>query len=475
MPFRRADRKERIGKAGPDVREDTIAAIATPAGAGGIGVLRVSGDRSEDICRRLFRPRNTIARLETHHLYHGDIIDGETGHVLDEVLVALMRGPRSYTGEDVLEISCHGNPLILQSVLDAVLQAGARPAEPGEFTKRAFLNNRIDLAQAEAVADLVTARSERGLHQALFALKGRLSDEIRAVRASFVEVLTFLETSIDFTDEDIVLPDSGHYLPVLREAVLSGWNILATYDRGALYRNGLTVVIAGRPNVGKSSLLNRLAGEKRAIVTEIPGTTRDLIEVDVDMSGLSVRFIDTAGIRESDQEIEREGVRIARTRAAEADLVIIVIDGAEGFLEEDRRIMNENCDKRMVLAVNKSDLPLKVDPGELADLVPDADVIVLSAKLNRGIDCLKERVAGEWGGGDKNDGDVVLTNLRHREALREALESAERAAQSMETGESPELPAFELQEALRSLALVTGENAGDDVLDLIFSRFCIGK
>ena len=475
MPFWRADQKERIGKAGLDVREDTIAAIATPTGAGGVGVLRVSGDRSEDICRRLFRPRNTIARLETHRLYHGDIVDVETGHVLDEVLVALMRGPRSYTGEDVLEISCHGNPLILQSVLDAVLRAGARPAEPGEFTKRAFLNNRIDLAQAEAVADLVTARSERGLHQALFALKGRLSDEIRAVRASFVDVLTFLETSIDFTDEDITLPDEGHYLPVLREAVRSGRNILATYDRGALYRNGLTAVIVGRPNVGKSSLLNRLVGEKRAIVTEIPGTTRDLIEVGVDVSGLSVRFIDTAGIRESDQEIEREGVRLARMRSAEADLVIAVIDGSEGFFEEDRRIMEDKRDKRVVLAINKSDLPQKVNPKEIAENVPGVDVAVISAKHDKGIDRLKERIAGEWGGGDKNDDDVVLTNLRHREALRDALESAERAARSMEEGESPEIPAFELQEALRSLALITGENAGDDVLDQIFSRFCIGK
>ncbi|OPL12797.1 MAG: hypothetical protein AVO39_03800 [delta proteobacterium MLS_D] len=475
MLSRRSDRKERIGKAGRNVREDTIVAIATPVGTGGIGVLRVSGDRSEDICRRLFKPRNTITHLETHRLYHGDIVDGETGRVLDEVLVTLMRGPRSYTGEDVLEISCHGNPLILQSVLDTVLRAGARSAEPGEFTKRAFLNNRIDLAQAEAVADLVTARSERGMQQALFALKGRLSKKIRDVQASFADVLAFLETSIDFTDEDITLPDEGHYLPVLRDAVRSGRNILATYDRGALYRKGLTAVIVGRPNVGKSSLLNRLAGEKRAIVTEIPGTTRDLIEVDVDVSGLSVRFIDTAGIRESDQEIEREGVRLARMRSAEADLVIAVIDGSEGFFEEDRRIMEDNRDKRVVVAINKSDLPQKVDPAKLTDLVSDEDVIVLSAKLNRGIDRLKERVVAECDGGDRNGNDVLLTNLRHREALREALESAERAARSMETGESPELPAFELQEALRHFALITGENAGDDVLDQIFSRFCIGK
>lgn len=457
-------------------REDTIAAIATPAGAGGIGVLRVSGDGAEDIGRKIFRSRKDVSSFQSHRLYLGDIISPETQTVIDEAMVALMRGPHSYTGEDVLEISCHGNPLILEAVLESVLKSGARIAEPGEFTKRAFLNNRIDLAQAEAVAELIATRTERGLRHALYTLKGGLSETVSSIRSSLLDVLALLEASIDFTEEDIELPPPEDCAERLGRAAESMEKLLATYDRGKIYLQGMTVVIAGRPNVGKSSLLNCLAGKTRAIVAPQPGTTRDLIETDIMIGDLPVRCVDTAGIRESDHDVERQGVHLARQRAGEADIVIVVIDGSTDLLEEDRRIIEENRGGTLLIAVNKSDLPQRVTREEMEALVPGYDVIFISAREQRGIDALKDRILAMRGTGKDVDGsDVVLTNLRHKEAFERVLTLVNQAIKGLEENRSPELTAFEVKEALRSLSLITGEGAGNEVLDIIFSRFCIGK
>lgn len=458
-------------------REDTIAAIATPTvGVGGIGILRISGDGAEGIGWHIFRPRKAVSSFESHRLYYGTIINTETQTVIDEVLVALMRGPHSYTGEDVLEISCHGNPLILEAVLESVLKAGARIAEPGEFTKRAFLNNRIDLAQAEAVAELITTRTDRGLKHALYTLKGGLSETLSSIRSSLLDVLTLLETSIDFTEEAIELPPPAGGAEPLKKAAAFIETLLASYVRGKIYHQGVTVVIAGRPNVGKSSLLNCLAGRTRAIVASQPGTTRDLIETDIIIGDLPVRCVDTAGIRESAHDVERQGVSLARQRAGEADIVIVVIDGNSGLLEEDRRIIDENRGSALLIAVNKSDLPQRHTRNEMETLVPGYDFIYISAKEQSGIDALKERILALPGMGTDVDGsDVVLTNFRHKEALERILPLLNQARKGIEENRSPELIAFDVREALRNLSIITGEGAGHDVLDIIFSRFCIGK
>ncbi|MBW2599961.1 MAG: tRNA modification GTPase [Deltaproteobacteria bacterium] len=346
------------------VKDDTIAAIATPHGVGGIGIVRVSGPDAEEICRILFKPAAGTDSLKTHHLYHGDIISPETGSIIDEVLLALMRKPHSYTGEDTLEINCHGGHLILQTVLDEVIKAGARPAEPGEFTKRAYLNGRLDLSQAEAVMDLITAQS---------------------IRSSLIEILTVLESSIDFTEEDISSKPHRNISKDVEDVIISINDILSTYKEGRLFRDGLNVVITGKPNVGKSSLLNRLLGERRAIVTSIPGTTRDFIEETINIGGIPVKLTDTAGVRKSAETIEKEGIEFVWEKALAADMVIILIDGNTRFTDEDFEVINRNRNKRIVLAINKSDLPHKITNAEINDIIPDVEPLWISAKYGDGI------------------------------------------------------------------------------------------
>lgn len=458
------------------MRGDTIAAIATsPSGVGGIGIVRISGEHAEEICRRLFRPSREVTCYESHRLYHGHIVDIERDMIIDEGLVALMRAPHSYTGEDVLEISCHGNPLILKSVLDLALKAGSRPAEPGEFTKRAFLNNRIDLAQAEAVADLVSAGTERGLQQALQALRGGLSAEIRSFRVSLADVLAAIETHIDFSEEDIELPSLWQYIGRLEEAAAAMAETAATYDKAIFYRDGVTAVIIGRPNVGKSSLLNCLAGRRRAIVAVEPGTTRDFIEAEVLIGDIRVRFVDTAGIRDSDHPVEAEGVLYARERADDADLVLVVIDGSGEFTREDSEIIEAYRAKNMLVVVNKDDLTRRLSLEDLERVNPGSKPVFVSAKENRGMEELRERIGQLYDTSGIGDSDVMLTNLRHKEAVEVAAACVERAVRNLKEGASPELPALEISEALRHLALITGEEAGEDILDIIFSRFCVGK
>ena len=456
--------------------EDTITAIATPPGIGGIGIIRVSGTGAEDICRRLFRPGNAVTSLQSHHLYHGTICYPGTDDPIDEVLVSLMRHPHSYTGEDTLEINCHGGPLILQTVLQAVIATGARPALPGEFTKRAFMNNRIDLTQAEAVIDMISARTAGGLRLALSHLTGNLSQRAASIRQSLIEILALLETAIDFTDEDIeavpVSDISGRMAGVTGDIRA----LLTTYSEGKLYRDGLKVLITGKPNVGKSSLLNRLLGEKRAIVTPIPGTTRDFIEESINIRGIPVSFIDTAGIRDTDAAIEQEGMGMVWDKAEAADLIIILLDGSQPLGTEDRQVIAGNRDRNIVLVVNKSDLPAELDETALQTLLPDTPPLWISAKYGRGIDALTESIHGRFCDGNADTGaDVVLTNLRHKLALERAATFTAQASESITKGDSCELAALDIREALDCLGELAGATTNEDVLDEIFSRFCIGK
>ncbi|MGE5855981.1 MAG: tRNA uridine-5-carboxymethylaminomethyl(34) synthesis GTPase MnmE [Syntrophaceae bacterium] len=459
------------------IQADTIAAIATPPGTGGIGIIRASGPDAERIGRALFRPRNAPEAFRSHRLYHGDILCPSTGRILDEVLVAFLRAPHSFSGEDTLEIHCHGGPLICEEVLQAVLRAGARPAGPGEFTRRAFLNGRIDLTQAEAVQEMISARTTRGLDLAIGHLGGGLSRAIGELRASVLDILTLLEAEIDFQEEDEIdaAPREG-LLDQLRGITARIEELTASYGEGRIVRDGAKVVITGKANVGKSSLFNRLLGEKRAIVTPHAGTTRDFIEESVTIRGIPVRFVDTAGIRESQDPIEKEGIDLVWQQAAAADVVVIVLDGSCPFTAEDRSIVEANRGRNLVVAINKCDLTRVLDGGSLPEELSSREPLPISAKTGEGLDALRRAVhdAINRSTGECHS-DTVLTNLRHRLALERAHTSLRTAEQGLSGGLSPEFVAFDLREALVTLGEVTGQTVTEEVLDRIFSTFCIGK
>ncbi len=454
--------------------QDTITAIATPLGAGGIGIVRISGPQAEEIGLRLFRPSRPVDFLESHRLYFGDLTAG-TGAVLDEVLVTLMRKPNSYTGEDVLEIHCHGGPAILQAILGETLKAGARPARPGEFTERAFLNGRLDLAQAESVMDLVLAKTDRALNQAVSQLKGRLSESISALRSNVLDLLASLEASIDFPEEETSIP--GTELSVRIDGIAARIaEILSTYREGKLLRDGVDVVIAGKTNVGKSSLLNRLLGEERAIVTPLAGTTRDFIAEAISIHGLPVKLTDTAGIRDSEDSIELKGIEKVWERVGTADLVILVLDGAGGLDEQDRAVIAELEGCSMVVAVNKVDLPQRISEADISGLLPGVRVVKISAKYGDGTGDLKELLyQAALGSSEGRHEETVISNARHKAALETSRDLLLKARENIVGGLSPEFAACDLREAFGSLGDIIGETTTEDVLERIFSSFCIGK
>jgi len=457
---------------------DTIAAVATPPGVGGIGLIRVSGPEAGGIARRLFRPLRPVSSLVSHRLYHGHIVAPETGAVLDEVLVTLMKAPRSFTGEDTLEISCHGGPFILRTVLEEVLRAGARPAERGEFTKRAFLNNRLDLAQAEAVLDVITSHTQAGLSAAVARLQGKLSHRIEAVRGEIIDLLAGIEAAIDFNEEDGMTETPGSNLPRLQAVIDDLAALAATYRQGRIYREGIGVVIAGRPNVGKSSLLNRLLGEKRAIVAPLPGTTRDFIEETADILGIPVRLTDTAGVRPPGDAIEREGIDFVWERVAAADVVLVLLDGSVELAEDDRKLIAELSEKPLLPAVNKADLPQRLDEGSLREILPATapKPLRISAKYGDGIKALKQAIRDiALAAPSQEAPEALIAHLRHKVALEKAAEDLGRARDGLREGLPPELAALEIRAALDALGEITGRTTTEDVLERIFSRFCLGK
>ena len=459
------------------IQADTITAIATPTGSGGIGIIRASGPDAERIGRVLFKPRKTVDSFRSHQLYHGEIIDPATGRALDEVLVAFLRAPRSFTGEDTLEIHCHGGSLILEEVLQAVLRAGARLAEPGEFTRRAFLNGRLDLSQAEAVQEIISARTRQGLDLAIGHLHGDLSRTIGELRASILDILTLLEAEIDFQEEDGIetAPREG-LLDHLRGISAKIEELTTSYGEGRIVREGARVVITGKTNVGKSSLFNRLLGEKRAIVTPHAGTTRDFIEESVSIRGIPVRFIDTAGIRASQDPIEKEGIDRVWQQAAAADVIVILLDGSATLTAEDRDIIAANRDRNVVVAINKSDLPRVLDGESLPDGLSGRERLWISAKTGEGLAAFRNAVHATLGrSAGESRTEAVLTNLRHKIALERAFVSLRAAEQGLSGGLSPEFIAFDLREALGAIGEVTGQTVTEEVLDRIFATFCIGK
>ncbi len=459
-----------------EMRDDTIAAIATPVGTGGIGIVRMSGPRSTAIAARIFQPRHASFPLASHRLYYGDIVDPVTGQTIDEALVSFMARPRSYTREDVVEINCHGGYQVLQGILALVISAGARLAEPGEFTRRAFLNGRIDLAQAEAVIDLIEAKSAAGARQAAQQLTGTLSREITRLRDELLLVLSALEASIEFPEEDLDVPSPAELMAQTGALIahLAGW--LSTFDRGRVLREGLSAVIAGKPNAGKSTLFNRLLNQERAIVTPQPGTTRDCLEEWLVIKGIPLRLVDTAGLRDASDVIEEAGVRITNRKLDQADITILVIDGSACLDGQDEALLNRFRGKQVIVACNKADLPGKVSLEAIRAFLPKSPVVAISALLGTGMEVLRETVAAtvlENGAGPSPH--AVITTLRHARAMEKTMEFLENAARGLRDNIPPEFIASDLQLAVQHLEEITGASSPEEVLDAIFSRFCIGK
>jgi tRNA modification GTPase len=476
------------------MQNDTIAAIATPPGVGGIGVIRISGqDAFSLVLPLLRRPGGQTALPPLHRLTYGHIVDPQSQEVLDEVLVAFMRAPHTYTAEDVVEIQGHGGPLVLHRILRTVLAQGARMANPGEFTLRAFLNGRLDLAQAEAVMDLIESQTEAGQRLAMQQLRGRLSAQMQEVRSSILEVIARIEVSIDFPEEDVPTPQPEELRPLIAGALQQVAALLAGAEQGRLYRQGLRTAIIGRPNVGKSSLLNALLRTERAIVTPIAGTTRDTVEEVVNLRGIPLHLIDTAGITPSDDPIEQIGVLRSRVAAESADVVLHVFNGAEPLTELDRRICTElwtmgfgsstqdsssytGHRRPVIVVVNKSDCEQRIAIEELCMLWPSASLIHTSVLTGMGLSRLEESIADLVSSGKTLPQESVLvTSVRHQDALRSTAEHLRAAMASLEQRLALDFVSIDLRAAYNVLGEVTGETASDDLLDTIFSKFCIGK
>lgn len=454
---------------------DTIAAIATPLGEGAIGIVRVSGPDAIPIVNKLFRGKDLTA-VASHTIHYGHLVDPATEETVEEVLVAVMRAPRTYTREDVVEINCHGGIVTTSRVLQLVLDHGARLAEPGEFTKRAFLNGRIDLAQAEAVMDLIRAKTDRAMAVALQQMEGRLSQLVRRLRQRIVELLAHIEVTIDYPEHDVEEVTRDLLLKRCREIGAEVDRLLETARQGKILREGVATAIVGRPNVGKSSLLNALAHEARAIVTDIPGTTRDLIEEQVNVRGIPLRLIDTAGIRDTEDLVERIGVNRAREVLKTADLVLLVLNHNEPLTDTDRQLIDMTRSLNTIVVVNKADLPRRIELEEVQAAFADQPVVLTSMRTEEGLDKLEDAIARQFYTGNVPSGDLTyVSNARHIRLLREARQALDEAVAGVEAGVPVDTVAIDLKRCFDRLGEIIGETASDELIDQIFRQFCLGK
>jgi tRNA modification GTPase len=469
--------------------ENTIAAISTPPGHSGIGIVRLTGRDALKIADKIFRSpkKKLIKRTPSHRILYGHITDPLSKETIDEVLVSVMKAPDTYTKEDVVEINCHGGPVPLRRVLELVLRAGARLAEPGEFTRRAFLNGRIDLAQAEAVIDIINALTVQSQKTAVRQLKGNLSKKIEAIREMIIELTAFVEAYIDFPEDDIEtisLVDMEKRAMAIKQSLEE---LVRSSRYGMILREGLKTAIIGRPNVGKSSLLNALLEHDRAIVTEAPGTTRDVIEEYLNINGIPVRIMDTAGIREVKDIAEQEGVKRSLGAMEDANLVLLVLDGSEELHETDRELIRKSEHKKRIIVINKTDLPQKINPpsspfskgGNFVPLLEKEGSgeisLCISAKSGTGLDELKDKIAETVLQGHVEDSTTTVTNVRHVHALESALASINSFITAADRKTSPEFLSVELREALDAIGEIIGITTPEDILNKIFSDFCIGK
>lgn len=456
--------------------DDTIAAIATAPGEGGIGIIRISGPKSLEVAEEIFFSMSgkKISEYPARTLIFGNIKDGDKK--IDEVLVAYMKGPNSYTAEDVIEINCHGGFISVKRILELVLSKDVRLAEAGEFTKRAFLNGRIDLSQAEAVIDVINAKTDKAHEVAENQLDGSLSNRIREFREKVTELLAQVEVAIDYPEEDIEFIAYTILEEKTRELNKDIKKLYETSESGKIFREGLKTVIVGKPNVGKSSLLNSILGENRAIVTDIPGTTRDVIEEFVNIKGIPLKIVDTAGIRETDDVVEKIGVEKSMASFDTADLIIMVVDSSSELSEEDREILEKVQGKETILLLNKTDLPQVIDEEEVKKYVNEENIIKISALHNEGIEDVHDRIEAMVYKGDiKSSSNVIITNSRHKDALYRAMKSAEDAMRAIEDRMPLDFVEVDLKNIWDYLGYINGDTVSEDLLDNIFHNFCIGK
>lgn len=456
---------------------DTIAAISTPVGEGGIGIVRISGMDAVEIAEKVIESSSgkKVGKFPSHTLHLCNVKLPGTGKVIDEAMVSVMRAPKSFTREDVVEINCHGGAVPLRAVLEAVLSQGARLAEPGEFSKRAFLNGRIDLAQAEAIIDVIRAGTDKSLSAAMNNLEGSLSGEIRRILDALKGLIARIEVNIDFPEED---PDGDltrqQLYRMLTDVEERIQNLLKGAGRGRILREGIKLVIAGRPNVGKSSLLNALLREKRAIVTDIPGTTRDVIEEMLNLNGIPVRVMDTAGIRATEDEIEKIGVERSEERLQQSDIVLVIMDASAGILREDMTVNKKVGDKKCLVVINKRDLVEKVDLP-LWENALGRECVAISAKTGEGLENLENKVASLIELGVPVPEGPLVTRIRHEQALNKGILHIREAKEACLAGIPEDMVAIDVREAWRSLGEITGETASEEIVDRIFADFCIGK
>lgn len=460
------------------INNDTIAAISTPLGEGGIGIVRLSGGKSFVIADTIFSPLKgkKPSFCASHTMHYGYIKEPGRGEIIDEVLLTVMRAPSTYTAEDIVEINCHGGIELLKKVLGLCLKQGARLAQPGEFTRRAFLNGKIDLTQAEAVIDVIKAKTEMSYRVAIRQLEGTFSKEINMLCGKIVDVLALIELAIDFSEEDVEFSSEKKIISDLKNVYRSIEKLLNTYKKGRFLREGANVVICGRPNVGKSSLMNALVGHERVIVTSIAGTTRDVVDEEVNIGGVEVRLFDTAGIVETKNKVEFEGVKRSKEQLSSADVVIFVVDSSRPFTSVDQKIYDMIKDQRVIIALNKSDLRCKLDVDKLKQIFNKEPVLKISALKKQGLKTLEKRITEKLFDGQTGLSEgVVVTNLRHKDILEKSLQSLHQALDTLDNGFNEELIAIDLNEAIDYLRLFNGKTIDVSVLDRIFSQFCIGK
>lgn len=456
---------------------DTIAAIATPPGVGGIGVIRISGPHALALASKVFRAPSgaSLCDAPSHTIHYGHIVEPKTGNVVDEVMAAVMRAPRTFTAEDVVELSTHGSPAVLQKTLGLLLQAGARMAQAGEFTKRAFLNGRVDLARAEAVLDVIHADSDASIKNAVSQLEGGLSRQIEQIRAPLLYTAAQFAAAVDYPDDEIAdLSEEGLHI-TLTEAVSACDTLLAGADSGRIAKEGLRCILAGKPNVGKSSLLNALTQSQRAIVTEVAGTTRDVIEESISIDGVALRLFDTAGLRETGDAVEKIGVDRTRQYIESADLVLALFDNAVPITEEDKEILALTAQKKRIIVVNKSDLAAAYDLSALQEQVGGDPIVAISAKTNDGVETLRRTIASTCSLGAVSASSTLVSNLRHIEALTAAKAALAGALETLDSGMPIDMCIIDISAALESLGQITGASVSADIVDEIFAQFCVGK
>lgn len=455
---------------------DTIAAISTAVGEGGISIIRVSGEKALQVVGRIFRGKNSksLDSMETYTMRYGHIVEFGGDDAIDEVIVSFMKGPRSFTAEDTLEINCHGGIVATNKVLENVIKAGARIAEPGEFTKRAFLNGRIDLSQAEAVIDIIRAKTELSMKSAVLQSGGNLSAAVRELREKLLGLIAHIEATVDYPEDDLEEITAIQVAARLKEVAGELEKAIESADEGRILREGLSTVIVGKPNVGKSSLLNTLLKENRAIVTDIPGTTRDVIEEYISIKGIPIKIVDTAGIRETEDVVEKIGVEKSRSKIEEADLIVFMLDISRGLDSEDRDIISYIRGKKYIVLLNKSDLAAKADIDEIEGLEPEY-VISTSVTQGIGVDKLKEAIVKLFFHGEIKSGELVITNMRHKEAMLAARSSCLQAIDALSGTSAIDLASIDIRNAWYSLGQITGDTMEEDIIDKIFSEFCLGK